>query len=68
MPGKKYNYPPISLKKGSTIRDLASHVHKDFIKSFKFARVWGKSIKHQGSNAGIGHKLADDDIVEIHMK
>ena len=68
QPGKKPNFPPVALKKRATIQDLASVIHKDFIRKFKFARVWGKSMKHQGSNTGLDHKLEDDDIVEIHMK
>jgi len=39
-----------------------------FIKKFKFARVWGNSIKHQGARAGLDHKLKDEDVVELHLK
>jgi hypothetical protein len=67
-PGKKPSYPPFALKKGSTIENMAKHIHKDFIKRFKFARVWGKSAKFGGQRCGITHKLEDDDIVEIHLK
>lgn len=68
MPGKKPSYPPIALEKDSTIKDLAQHVHKDFIKNFKFARVWGKSAKFNGARCGLDHILEDDDIVELHLK
>ncbi len=68
QPGKKPNFPPVALRKNATIQDLASVIHKDFIKKFKFARVWGNSMKHQGSNTGLDHRLEDDDIVEIHTK
>lgn len=67
-PGKKPSYPPIALPKNSTIESLAKNIHKDFIKRFKFARVWGKSSKFKGMNYGLNHILADDDIVEIHLK
>jgi hypothetical protein len=66
--GKKPVYPPLALKKDSQIKDLAEHVHKDFIKQFKYARVWGKSSKHEGQRVGLTHKLKDDDIVELHIK
>jgi len=68
MPGKKPNYPPVALKKGSTIEDLAEHVHKDFIRNFKFARIWGKSAKFQGQNISLNHVLQDEDTVELHLK
>ena len=66
QPGKKFEYPPLSLKKGDTVRELAERVHKDFVKNFKFARIWGKSAKVEGQRIGIDHKLRDEDIVEFH--
>lgn len=68
MPGKKPDFPPVSLKKNSTIQDLAEIVHKDFIKNFKYARIWGKSVKHPGSTVGSDHQLEEGDIIEIHTK
>ena len=68
QPGKEHDYPPIALPKGATIRTLASIIHKDFLKQFKFARIFGASVKHQGSQAGFDHVLADDDVVEIHLR
>ena len=59
---------PITLKAGSTIKDMAEHVHKDFLKKFNYARVWGKSAKHDSMKVGLDHRLEDDDVVEIHLK
>jgi len=68
-PGKKPSLKePITLKKGSSIKNMAPHIHKDFIKKFKYARVWGKSARHNGQTIGLEHKLSDNDIVEIHLK
>ncbi len=66
--GRKPDWPPVALKKGSTVKDLASLVHKDFVKNFKYARIWGKSVKHEGSTSGLKHVLEEGDIVEIHTK
>jgi hypothetical protein len=68
-PGKKPKTDePICLKKTrNSIRDMAQHIHKDFIKKFKYARIWGSSVKHPGSQVGIDHRLDDRDIVELHM-
>jgi len=68
IPGGGKQYPPLALKKGNSIKDMAEHIHKDFIKKFNFARVWGDSVKHQGSRVSLDHKLKDNDIVELHMK
>ncbi|MDD5132914.1 MAG: TGS domain-containing protein [Candidatus Nanoarchaeia archaeon] len=67
QPGKKPAYPPIALKKGSKIKDLAGNIHKDFLKKFKHAKIWGKSAKHEGMQAGLNHILENGDIVELHM-
>src|SRR3989344_4308187 len=68
QPGKKPDYPPIALKKESAVRDLALHIHKDFIKKFRFARIWGSSARFPGQEVGLNHRLYDDDIVELHME
>lgn len=64
-PGKPKIIPPITLPTGSTVRDVAENVHKDFLNNFKFARVFNKS-KFSGSPVGLDYKLKDLDVVEIH--
>ncbi len=66
-PGKKPEQKPMVLRKGATVGDAASDLHKDFEKFFKFARVWGKSAKHQGQTVGKDHRLEDEDVIEIHI-
>src|SRR3989344_2825911 len=68
QPGKKPTYPPIAFKKGTTVRALAEVVHKDILDNFKFARIWGKSVKHASMRCGLNHVLKDEDIVELHAK
>jgi small GTP-binding protein len=67
-PGKPKEFPPVALKKGSTVKDLALEVHKDFLTNFNYARIWGKSVKHNGSTVGLDHVLGSADVVEFHMK
>ena len=67
QPSKKPDYPPIALKKNYVIKDLAENVHKDFLRKFDFARVWGHS-KFQGQRVGLKYILQDEDIVEFHLK
>ncbi len=68
LQGKKPDWPPVALKVGSTIETLAEVVHKDFVKNFKYARIWGKSVKHDGTTVGLEHVLKEGDIIEIHTK
>jgi hypothetical protein len=67
-PGKKPEAKPMVMKNGSTVKDAAKRLHKDFLKYFRFARVWGKSAKYDGQSFGLEHKLEDKDILEIHLK
>jgi small GTP-binding protein len=59
---------PMIMFKGATIEDMCNKLHKDFVKKFKFARLWGKSAKFPGQKKMLGHKLDDGDIVEIHVR
>ena len=68
QPGKNKDYPPVAMQKNSTIKDLAQNIHKDFLRKFDFARVWGKSSKFNGQRLGFEHRLEDEDIIEIHLK
>ncbi|MBU5558019.1 MAG: TGS domain-containing protein [Candidatus Aenigmatarchaeota archaeon] len=64
-PGKKPETKALVLKAGATVKDAASAIHKDFLKFFKFAKVWG-SAKYAGERVGLDYKLKDGDILEIH--
>lgn len=64
-PGKPKVIPPITLAEGLRVRDVARIVHKDFLKNFKFARIFNDS-KFSGSSVGLDYKLKDLDVVEIH--
>jgi uncharacterized protein len=55
---------PLSLPKGSTVEALAKHLHKDFARKLKFAKVWG-STKFPGQRVGPDYILKNKDIVEI---
>ncbi|MBI5391677.1 50S ribosome-binding GTPase [Candidatus Woesearchaeota archaeon] len=68
LPGREAAWPPVALEKGSTVKDLALKVHKDLVKQFQYARIWGTSVKHSGLSVGLEHILKEGDIVEIHTK
>jgi small GTP-binding protein len=67
-PGEEPAYPPIAIARGSSVIKVAEKVHKQFARDFKYARVWGKSVKYKGQRVGGNHVLEDGDIVEIHIK
>ncbi|OYT31972.1 GTP-binding protein, partial [Candidatus Woesearchaeota archaeon ex4484_78] len=59
---------PMVLKKPVTLKTVCEHIHRDFVKKFKYARVWGKSAKFPGQDfRKLDKELEDGDIVEIHL-
>lgn len=62
---KLENAEPFILPKGASIRDMSEKVHKDFVKYFRYAKVWGKSVEYPGKQVGIDHELEDLDVVEL---
>ena len=66
IPGKKPDMStPFILRSGSTVLEAANTIHKDLLKSMKYARLWG-SEKYQGQRVERDHQLIDKDILEIH--
>jgi ribosome-interacting GTPase 1 len=66
-PGKEPDLTaPFTLKKGSTVADMAEKVHKDFVDKLKIAKVWGNSV-YDGQMVQRDHVLHDGDIVELHI-
>jgi hypothetical protein len=59
---------PMILKKGDSVRDFALKLHRDFENRFRYARVWGNSVKFDGQVVGLEHKLYDGDRVEITLR
>jgi ribosome-interacting GTPase 1 len=57
---------PFTLRRGQTVEDVARLVHKDFARSLRYARVWGRS-GFGGQQVGREHAVADGDVVELHV-
>jgi ribosome-interacting GTPase 1 len=53
------------MRKGVDIGDVCDKLHRSFRKDFRYARIWGKSAKHEGQKVSINHILADEDILQI---
>jgi len=61
----KKKMSPMALPISSSVKEFAQRIHKDFIKNFKFARLFRKDRVMQ---VGLDYKLQDGDVVELHMK
>jgi len=59
---------PFTIRKGSTVFDLAKRIHSDFYKQFSYAKVWSKRLRFSPQKVGGSFSLQDGDTVEIHTK
>lgn len=67
--GQKADYSePLIIKEGSTVGDVCQKLHRDFVRKFRHARVWGSSVKFDGQKVGIDHVLNDEDVLRIIIK
>jgi ribosome-interacting GTPase 1 len=64
-PGGKIQTKALVLKEGATVKTAARVLHQDFVKFFRYARVWG-SARFPGEKVGLDYKLKDKDVLEIH--
>ena len=66
-PGKSADTDkPFTVRRGGTVMDVAGLVHKDMAREMKFARMWGTEV-FDGQQVGPDHRVADGDLVELHL-
>ncbi|XP_011806527.1 PREDICTED: developmentally-regulated GTP-binding protein 1 [Colobus angolensis palliatus] len=63
-----YTSPVVLPCSGTTVEDFCMKIHKNLIKEFQYALVWGLSVKHNPQKAGKDHTLEDEDVIQITKK
>ncbi|MCK9152447.1 OBG GTPase family GTP-binding protein [Methanobacterium alcaliphilum] len=67
--GKKTDYEePLIIKEGSNVKDICGKLHRDFVRKFRHAKVWGSSVKFEGQKVGPEHVMNDKDVLRIIIK
>ena len=56
---------PLIIRSGSSVEDVCRKLHRDFVNRFRYARVWGKKVKHPGQRVGLPYRLHDGDLLSI---
>lgn len=56
---------PLIMRIGAKVEDVCRKLHREFYDKFRFARIWGNSVRHEAQRVGLGHTLADEDILQI---
>lgn len=69
-PNKEADYnDPMILKRHSTILDVCKKIHKDFVRLYKYALIWGPSARHPGQRfIRMDHEMLDGDEITIILK
>jgi len=63
-----YNSPVVMRSMHNSVEDFCNRIHKQIIKQFKYALVWGSSVKHNPQRVGKDHRLNDEDVIQILKK
>ena len=64
--GGKTDYKePLIIRKGNRVLDVCNKLHRKLSKDFRYALVWGRSVKFGGQRVGLNHKLQDEDVLTI---
>lgn len=56
------------IRKGTDVKSLCANISTQLLRDFNFALVWGTSAKHSPQRCGLGHRLDDEDVVQIVSK
>ncbi|OGM50179.1 GTP-binding protein RBG1 [Aspergillus bombycis] len=56
------------VRSNSSIEEVCDSIHRTLKESFKYALVWGASARHIPQRVGLGHIVADEDVVSIVAK
>ncbi|KAF5051304.1 GTPase Obg [anaerobic digester metagenome] len=56
---------PLIVRTNATVEDICRKLHREFVDRFRYARVWGESVKHPGQRVGLPHRLIDGDLLTI---
>lgn len=60
-----FSEPVVIRRDRATVSDFCNRIHRTILPKFKYAWVWGASVKHNPQRVGKEHQLEDEDIVQI---
>ncbi len=56
---------PFIAREGDSVEDICNKLHRRLKREFRYALVWGKSVKFGGQRVGLNHILQDEDVLTI---
>jgi uncharacterized protein len=62
--GEETDYKePLIVRGGSTVGTVLDTLHRQLREEFRYAQVWGKSVRFGGQKVGLNHLLIDEDVL-----
>ncbi len=59
---------PMIVRNGSSVLEVCNKVHRRIKEDFKYAQIWGRSVKFGGQKVGLTHRLLDEDVITLVTK
>ncbi|KAJ8102569.1 P-loop containing nucleoside triphosphate hydrolase protein [Lipomyces tetrasporus] len=59
---------PLVVRSNSTVESVCDSIHRSIKDQFRYALVWGASVKYSPQKCGLQHPVADEDVVSIVTK
>uniref|UniRef100_A0A1I8IRI6 TGS domain-containing protein n=1 Tax=Macrostomum lignano TaxID=282301 RepID=A0A1I8IRI6_9PLAT len=56
------------MRNGCSVEDVAHRVHRSLVSQFKYALVWGSSVKFNPQRVGLTHRVQHQDVMQIVKK
>eukprot|EP00474_Spongospora_subterranea_P000878 CRZ01336.1 hypothetical protein [Spongospora subterranea] len=63
-----YDAPVVMPAHKNSVSQFCGRIHKALLQQFKYAWIWGASVKHNPQKVGLDHMLCDEDVVQIVKK
>ncbi|XP_038047231.1 developmentally-regulated GTP-binding protein 2-like [Patiria miniata] len=58
----------IIMRKGCTVEHVCHAIHRTLVSNFKFALVWGCSVKYSPQRVGLQHVMSHEDVIQVMKK
>ncbi|XP_006816617.1 developmentally-regulated GTP-binding protein 2-like [Saccoglossus kowalevskii] len=66
---KRSEFPDLEggliLRKGCTVEHVCHAIHRTMVNTFKYALVYGTSVKYSPQRVGLHHIMHDEDVIQI---
>lgn len=56
------------LRRGCSVEHVCHNIHRTLVQQFRYALVWGQSVKFNPQRVGLQHTMAHDDVIQVVKK